>query len=72
MGLFENIWIAVSIFTIAIILITDPKGLAAGTGGNQFSSFFAGASDSQNFIKQISWILICIFFLLTIGLDYKN
>ena len=70
MTLLEKIWILVSISIILIILSTDPKSSISGTWGNQLSTVFASASDGQNFIKQLNWVLITAFFLITVSLSY--
>jgi protein translocase SecG subunit len=70
MILLEKVWILVSISIIFIILSTDPKNSQSGTWGNQFSTVFASASDGQKFIKQFNWILITVFFLITVSLSY--
>jgi protein translocase SecG subunit len=70
MTLLEKAWILISIAIILIILSTDPKSSISGAWGNQLSGVFASASDGQKFIKQINWILIAAFFLITVSLSY--
>ena len=70
MNLLEKIWALVSIAIIFIILSTDPKSSISGAGNNQLSTIFASASDGQNFIKQLNWVLITAFFLITVSLSY--
>lgn len=70
MTLIEKIWILLSISIIFIILSTDPKTSISGTWGNQLSSVFASTSDGQKFIKQLNWVLIIAFFVLTVSLSY--
>ena len=66
----EKIWVLVNILIIFIILLTDPKSSINGTLGNQLSTIFASASDSQKFIKQFNWILVAIFYMSTLTLSY--
>jgi protein translocase SecG subunit len=70
MSVLEKVWILVSISIIFIILSTDPKTSISGAWGNQLSTVFASASDGQKFIKQLNWILITVFFLITVILSY--
>ena len=70
MILIEKIWVLVSASIIFIILSTDPKASISGAGSNQLSAIFSSASDGQKFIKQLNWILITVFFLITISLSY--
>jgi len=70
MSILEKVWILVSISIIFIILSTDPKTSISGAWGNQLSTVFASASDGQKFIKQLNWILITVFFLITVILSY--
>jgi len=70
MSLLEKIWILVSISIIFIILSTDPKDSASGGWDSQISTVFTSASDSQKFVKQLNWLLITLFFLLTLSLSY--
>ena len=72
MTLLEKVWILISISIIFIILVTDPKNSISGAWGNQLSTIFASASDGQNFIKQLNWVLITAFFLITVSLSYFN
>ena len=70
MILLEKVWLIISVLIIGIILSTDPKSSTTSAWGNQLSTVFASASDGQKFIKQLNWILITAFFLITIGLSY--
>ncbi len=70
MILLEKVWLLISILIIVIILSTDPKNSTTSGLGNQLSTVFASASDGQKFIKQLNWILITAFFLITVGLSY--
>ena len=66
----EKVWLLLSFSIIFIILSTDPKATISGAWGNQLSTVFASASDGQKFIKQLNWILITAFFLITVSLSY--
>jgi len=70
MTLLEKAWVLVSIAITIIILTTDPKSSISGVWGNQLPTIFASASDGQKFIKQLNWILITLFFLMTVSLSY--
>jgi len=72
MALIEKLWLLVSISIIIIILLNDPKSSLNGMSGNQLSTLFASVSDRQKFIKQLNWILIALFFTMTLGLSYMN
>ena len=66
----EKIWVLISISIILIILLTDPKSSINGTWSNQISTIFASASEGQKFIKQLSWVLIIMFYVITLSLSY--
>ncbi len=68
MTLLEKIWILLSILICFIILTTDPKNSISGAWGSQ--TIFASASEGQKFIKQFNWLLITLFFLVTVSLSY--
>ena len=70
MSILEKVWILVGIIIIFIILSTDPKSSISGASNQQLASLFSNASDGQKFIKQFNWLLIAIFFVLTLGLSY--
>jgi len=70
MNLLEKLWVIVSVSIIFIILSTDPKSSITGTWNNQLSTVFASTSDGQKFIKNLNWLLIIIFLLLTVSLSY--
>ena len=71
MTILEKIWILISVAIIFIILLTEPKTPVGNTSfGSQFSGLFESASDGQKFIKQLNWILIVSFFLITTALSY--
>ena len=70
MAVLEKVWVLVCISIISIILLTDPKSSTSGAWGNKFSAVFASASDGQKFIKQLNWVLITAFFLITVSLSY--
>jgi len=69
MTLVEKVWILISFLISFIILSTDPKS-SNGAWDSQLSTIFASASDSQKFITQLNWVLIAIFFLITLSLSY--
>jgi protein translocase SecG subunit len=69
MDILERVWFLVGLGIIFIILSTDPKSSISGTSNSQLSALFASASDSQNFLKQLNWGLITVFFILTLFLS---
>ena len=64
MNIWENLWVVTSIAIIVIILATDPK--SSTRGGNEVAVLFSSASDSQKFIKNLTWAFITIFYILTL------
>lgn len=71
MAFLENIWVLINFLIVLIILLTDPKTSSlTGTWNNQVSTVFVSASDGQKFIKRLNWILISVFFILTLVLSY--
>jgi protein translocase SecG subunit len=70
MVMLEKVWLLISFLIIVIILSTDPKNSTTNSWGNQLSTVFASASDGQKFIKQLNWVLITAFFIITVSLSY--
>ena len=70
MAFLEKVWVLLSISIIFIILSTDPQNSISSGWNSKLSTVFESASDGQKFIKQLNWILITAFFLITIGLSY--
>lgn len=60
----QNLWILCSIFLIIVIMIHNPKSQGMG-GQNQILN---GTRSAEENLDKITWILISIFFLLTIYL----
>ena len=70
MTLIEKFWILISISIIFIILSNNPKSSIGSTKDNPLSIIFSSASEGQKFIHQLNWMLIIVFFLLTVSLSY--
>ena len=69
MSLIEKIWLLVNVCIIIIILLTDPKGSTSITGSTALSSVFKSESEGKSFTTQLNWLLIVVFFFLTITLN---
>ena len=67
MTILEKLWTFVGVLVIFLILTTESKGNSINT---EVSSLFASATESQNFLRQFTWILIATFFVLTISINY--
>jgi protein translocase SecG subunit len=70
MTLIEKFWILISISIIFIILSNDPKSSMSSINGNPLLTIFSSASEGQEFIHQFNWMLITVFFMLTVSLSY--
>jgi len=69
-GMSEKVWFAIVLILIAIILSTDPKTSIGGAQKNQLNMLFSSASDSQNFLRTFTWIVIATFYITTLLLCY--
>jgi protein translocase SecG subunit len=70
MNTLEGIWIVLSILIIGIILSSDPKSTNTGSNNNQLSLIFTSASDGQKALRNITWIMISIFYVSSLLLSY--
>ena len=66
----ENIWFIIIVTIVLIILSTDPKSYAAGTQENQLNMLFSNASDGQEVLRTFTWVLIALFYIITLLLSY--
>ena len=71
MTIFDGIWFLIASLIIAIVLLIDPKSSASNTGGNVASGLFASPSSERSFIYRFSAVIIVLFYLLTILLNFK-
>jgi protein translocase SecG subunit len=69
MILLEKIWFLLGVLILFIILSTDPKSSINSANKSQISALFASTNDKQTLLNQINWILIIIFFILTLSLS---
>ena len=70
MNTLEGIWIVLSILIIGIILSSDPKSTNTGSNNNQLSLIFTSESDGQKALRNITWIMISIFYVSSLLLSY--
>nr|YP_010930338.1 hypothetical chloroplast RF47 [Ochrosphaera neapolitana]WKK50066.1 hypothetical chloroplast RF47 [Ochrosphaera neapolitana] len=64
MGIWSNLWTLVGVAIVVLILVTDPKSTTRE--GNALTILFSSATESQTFIKNLTWILIAMFYVLTL------
>nr|WKK50176.1 RF47 [Ochrosphaera neapolitana] len=64
MNIWSNLWTLVGVAIITLILAMDPKSTTRE--GNALTMLFSSATESQNFIKNLTWALITIFYILTL------
>lgn len=64
MEILTNLWIVISILIVSIILATDPK--SATRGSNNLTMLFSSVTESQQFVRNLTWALISIFYILTL------
>lgn len=60
----QNLWIICSVFLIISIMIHNPKSQGMG-GQNQILN---GTRSAEETLNKVTWILITVFFILTIYL----
>jgi len=65
MDVIESIWFIVSFLIILIVLLVDPKSSMVGSSTNAILGLFSSPSSSQQFIYNLSAVLIFLFFVLT-------
>jgi protein translocase SecG subunit len=66
----ENIWFAIILILVTIILSTDPKTSIVGAQKNQIDMLFSSASDSQTFFRRMTWALVATFYTTTLLISY--
>ena len=64
----QNLWILCSVFLIISIMIHNPKSQGMG-GQNQLLN---GTRSAEETLNRTTWILITVFFVLTIYLATLN
>jgi preprotein translocase subunit SecG len=64
----QNLWIICSVFLIISIMIHNPKSQGMG-GQNQILN---GTRSAEENLNKVTWILITIFFILTVYLAALN
>ena len=67
MTILEKLWTFIGLLVILLILTTESKGNSINT---EVAGLFASATESQNFLRQLTWVLIATFFVLTISINY--
>jgi protein translocase SecG subunit len=63
MDILESIWFIISFLIILIVLLVDPKSSMVGSNTNAVLGF--SPNTSQQFIFNLSAVLIVLFFVLT-------
>ena len=72
MKIIESIWIILTILIIIIILLTDPKSTSTGSSNNQLSLIFASTSGGQKAIRNATWVMVSIFYILSLLISYYS
>jgi protein translocase SecG subunit len=67
MTILEKLWTFIGLLVILLILTTESKGNSINT---EVAGLFASATESQNFLRRFTWVLIATFFVLTISINY--
>ena len=70
--LLESIWFFVASLIILIVLLVNPKTSLTGSNVNTVLGLFSSPSTSQQFIYNLSAVLIFLFFVLTTVLSLIN
>ena len=65
MDILESIWFIISFLIILIVLLVDPKSSMVGSNTNAVLGLFSSPNTSQQFIFNLSAVLIVLFFVLT-------
>ena len=68
----ENAWFLIITILIGIILTTDPKTSIVGTQTSELNMLFSSASAGKRFFQTLTWILILLFYTITLLLSYFN
>ena len=70
MAIVEKIWAVLGLAIIFLILITDPKSSTSSIGNNELTMMFTSITEGQKFLRKFTWILVTVFFFLTIVINY--
>lgn len=62
----ENLWFLTAISIFILVLLNDPKSSAGNVGGNPLAGIFSSATKGQQSLKNITWGLILLFYILTV------
>ena len=65
MSITDIIWVTLVLILITIILITDPKTSSIDVNNN----ILTNSLNSQRFVRNVTWILVVAFYLLTLSLS---
>jgi preprotein translocase subunit SecG len=49
-----------------LVLANDPKSSAGNIGSNPLAGVFSSATKGQQSIKNITWVLVIVFYVLTV------
>ena len=72
MTLLESGWFLIASLIILIVLLVDPKSSLAGSSNNAVLGLFSSLSSGQQFIYNLSAVLIVLFFILTTVLSLNT
>ena len=72
MTLLESGWFLIASLIILIVLLVDPKSSLAGSSSNAVLGLFSSPSSGQQFIYNLSAVLIVLFFILTTVLSLNT
>jgi preprotein translocase subunit SecG len=70
MSLLEGCWFLITVLLTSLIVLIDPKNYALGSSVTNAVSNFSSPSSRQDFILNLSNVLIALFFTLTLILKY--
>jgi protein translocase SecG subunit len=62
----RNLWLLSAISIFILILANDPKSSASSLSGNPLAGMFTSATKGKESINLLTWIMIILFYILTI------
>ena len=69
MSILESLWLLTGLLIIFLILLTDPKSASRGFGSNELTVLFSSVTEGQKFIRNLTWILILSFVIVTLMIN---
>ena len=72
MSLLESTWFLISFLVITVVLLIDPKSSLTDSNTSGVLGMFSSPNSGQQFIYNVSAVLILLFFVLSTILSLDN